>query len=398
MSVLSTGSVLAPLAVFLLLGASSWFGWRLSERVVTTAVVLGIAVVIVGAAEVCLEVARHGHAHGDLGLWFGSEHHKVRLAFEADWVSAPFALTAAVLCGVIAVFAGRYLHREPGYLRFHLLLSLFVVGVECVARAAHSELLIVGWELTGITSALLISFFHTRPGPVAHGLRAFITYRVCDVGLFAGLLLAHRHAPPVLVGLLLLWAAMGKAAQFPIGEWLPRAMEGPTPSSALFYGAVSVALGPLLLLRTHHEWAASHIAHLAIILVGAVTAGYATLIGRTQPDVKSTLAYACMAHMGLVMVEIGLGWTAVAVIHLLTHAAYRGVQVLRSPSAVREHRESTPGGTVPGLRIERLLPSGARSRWYRVALERGYVDDWLIDRLVGGPIRRLRRAHSIRRR
>src|SRR4029079_18170497 len=209
------------------------------------------------------------------------------------------------------------------------------------------DLLFAGWELVGISSVLLVAFFHERVGPVRAAIRPLVTYRLCDVGLVLAAVLLHQSlhttvfvdvfraqqehasgtslstgyvAPATWVALALLVAAMGKSAQFPVGGWLPRAMEGPTASSAIFYGGLSVHAGVFLLIRSAPLYAHEPIAAGAIILVGAVTAGIATLSGQVSPDAKSALSYATIAQVGLMFVECGLGFHGIALVHLSAHA------------------------------------------------------------------------------
>lgn len=403
MSVLLLAPVGLPMAAFLVLGAGMWFGVRWSERVSSAAVILTAA-----AATGCLVIAYGIEITRGVPLTTGlGSLGPVGAGLVGDHLSLPFALLGAGLGTLIGVFAQRYLHRDPGFLRFYLLLALFIAAVDLVALAASLETIVIGWEAVGLSSALLIAFFHQRRGPVAHGLRAFVTYRVCDIGLIiAALLVSRSHldgtgwdivpsSGAALLGLALLWAAMGKSAQFPFGDWLPRAMEGPTPSSAIFYGAVSVSMGPYLLLRTESLWGSSTTARVAIVLVGVVTAGYATLIGRTQTDIKSALAYASMTQIALVFIEVGLGWDTLALIHLITHAALRAAQILRSPSLLHDHHhlEKSMNGPLPatGAHLERALPLSVRTWLYRFALERGYTNGWLVEGLLGGFARGVRR-------
>jgi len=376
-----------PFAAVPVLGALSWLGRPPAERAVAAVVVLSAA----ASAGLVVAAAWSGPARADLGPWFAG----LPLVLVADGWSAPVGAVAGLLGALIGAFSRRYLHRDPGYLRFYLLLALFVAGVQLVVLAGALDLLVVGWELTGLASALLIAFFHRRRGPVAHGLRAFVTYRVCDVGLVGAVVVAHHGGPPLAIGLLLLWGSMGKAAQFPLGGWLPRAMEGPTPSSAICYGAISVSLGPYLLLRTGPVWSQAPAVPVLIAVVGGLTALHATLVGRAQTDVKTSLAYASATQVGLVFVEIGLGWHALALAHLLGHAALRGAQVLRSPSLLHDHHhlEQALGGPVPrtGAFWERVVPRPARLWLYRFALERGYLDAVVVDRVAGGFARLVRR-------
>src|SRR5262249_12342072 len=174
-------------------------------------------------------------------------------------------------------------HRERGYFRFFVLLHLFAFGSLLAFAAGSFDLLAAGWEIVGITSVLLIGFFQLRPAPVENALRVFAVYRACDIGLLVGVFAMHHWAGtatftsgfPLLTGsqglivsLLLLLAASGKAAQVPFSGWLPRAMEGPTPSSAIFYGAISIHAGAYLLLRMQPTLARSAPASALVILIG----------------------------------------------------------------------------------------------------------------------------------
>ncbi|GAA3093137.1 proton-conducting transporter membrane subunit [Streptosporangium carneum] len=422
-----------PLLAFLLLAVFAWRGGRRAEWTVSTAVALAFALATASAIVlVCLMVSGGERVLTvSVGTWFGTGESEFHLLLVGDRLSLPFAVLMALLGGLIGVFSQRYLHKEPGYLRFYMLLALFGAGVELVALSGALELTFVGWELAGLASALLIAFFHERRKPVEHGLRAFLTYRVCDVGLLAGVVWLHHatgsstvvgaealaegavpgdtgwaafQAPAaardaLLIGLLLLWAAMGKSAQVPLGGWLPRAMEGPTPSSAVFYGAISVSLGPYLLLRTESVWTGAPGARIAIVVVGALTAVHATLVGRAQTDIKSALAYASMTQVGIILVEVGLGLRYLALAHLIAHAASRSAQILRSPSLIHDHHhlEQATGRPLPptGRHLDRVVPRGAQTWLYRYALERGYFDAWLRDHVVGGLTRLVRRADSL---
>ncbi|CCH31312.1 proton-conducting transporter membrane subunit [Actinosynnema sp. NPDC047251] len=376
-----------PFGAFLLLGLVSWLDLPLGERAVSAVAVLSAAV----SSGLLAVVATAGPVEVPLGAWFDG----FPLVLVADGLSVPVGVLSGLLGALIGAFSRRYLHRDPGYRRFHLLLALFVAGVQLVVLAGTLDLLVVGWELTGLASALLIAFFHQRRGPVAHGLRAFATYRLCDVGLVGAAVVVHHDGPPLAVGLLLLWGSMGKAAQFPLGGWLPRAMEGPTPSSAICYGAISVSLGPYLLLRTAPEWSQAPALPVLIAVVGGLTAVHATLVGRAQTDIKTTLAYASTTQIGLVLVEIGLGWELLALVHLLGHAALRSAQILRSPSLLHDHHHleqalGEPVGGGGGF-WDRVTPRPVRLWLYRFALERGYLDAVVVERAAGGFVRLVRR-------
>jgi NAD(P)H-quinone oxidoreductase subunit 5 len=322
-----------------------------------------------------------------------------------DRLSVPFLALAAVLSGLIGQFSATYLHRESGFLRFFLLLHLFAFGSLLAFAAGSFDLLAAGWEIVGITSVLLIGFFQQRPAPVENGLYVFAVYRACDIGLLVGIFAMHHWAGtasfdsgfPTLTGaravvvcLLLLLAASGKAAQVPFSGWLPRAMEGPTPSSAIFYGAISIHAGAYLLLRAQPLLAQSVFASSLVILIGAATAVHGTIVGRASADAKTSLAYATLTQVGIVFIEIGLGWKWLAVAHILGNATVRTMQYLRAPSMLHDYHQmhSAIGGepSPTGKQIEELLPEMVQLWLYRWALDRGHLDTilerWLIAPLL----------------
>lgn len=409
--------VAAPAFAFAALALTAWARGHLPERVIVRVVASAFAAAAVAASATGLDLWCTG-AHEvrvSLGSWFDLAHYGFALELVVDRLSLPFALLGAVLAGVVAAFSSRYLHRERGFARFFVLIALLGAGVELVVLAGSLDLVFFGWELVGLASALLIAFFDERSAPVRHGLRAYVTYRMCDVGLLAALVWLHHTtataafggaapwaglavpaetADATVVGLLLCFAAMGKSAQVPFGGWLPRAMEGPTPSSAIFYGALSIHLGPYLLLRAAPILERAPVAAAAVVIVGALTAGHATFVGRVQTDVKSALAYASMTQAGLIFVEIGLGLRFVAVAHIAGHACVRTLQLLRAPNLLHENHELelAMGSHLPrtGGHLERLVPRALQPWLYRLALERGYFDAILLDHLVGGVVRFLR--------
>ncbi|KPK51745.1 MAG: hypothetical protein AMJ63_11535 [Myxococcales bacterium SG8_38_1] len=405
-----------PALAVLALGLRAWAYRPWSERATVGIVGFAFTAAVADCAlsSVWLLTADVTEVRVPLGSWFSVGHYSFDWNLIADRLSIPFAAFSAVLLGLVASFSRRYLHREPGFARFYLLLAIFGTAVELVVLAGSLDLVFLGWELVGLTSALLIAFFHERRGPVEHGLRAFLTYRLCDVGLlaagvalhfmvgtsevgpstggpWAGFVVPSTWAGATIVGLLIVWASMGKAAQLPFSGWLPRAMEGPTPSSAVFYGALSIHLGPYLLLRAESILQASGLAAGAVIAVGALTALHATFVGRTQTDIKSALAYASMTQVGLIYVEIGLGFRYLAVAHIVGHAAIRTLQILRSPSLLHDHHhlEQAMGTQLPrtGGHLERLVPNALQPWLYRVALERGGFDALLKDWIVGPALR-----------
>jgi len=166
-------------------------------------------------------------------------------------------------------------------------------------------------------------------------------------------------------------------------------MEGPTPSSAIFYGAISIHAGAYLLLRIQPLLARSILASVLVILIGVATAIHGTIVGRASADAKTSLAYASLTQVGVVFVEIGIGWTSIAVVHILGHATVRTMQFLRAPSMLHDYHQmhSAIGGEIiPGRQFEDLLPERVTLWLYRWAFDRGHLDTfldcWVIDPLL----------------
>ncbi len=400
-----------PAAGALLIGAMLGLGRRPTERTVVavamTALLLSFASVTVGAARWTANLFRATDVR--IGHWYSAGDASYELVFLLDRVSMPVSLTAGLLLLATCRFSVSYLHREPGFVRFFALVLVFGSGIQLLLLGGSVELLFAGWELVGMTSVLLVAFFHERTAPVRAAIRLLVTYRLSDVGLLVSALLLHRDAHStsfadvletkaaaggtfVVLGFLL--AAMGKSAQFPIGGWLPRAMEGPTASSAVFYGGLSVHAGVYLLARIEPLYSGSPVIRLLIIGVGLVTAAAATLSAQVSPDAKSSLAYATITQVGLMFVECGLGFPTIAVIHLVAHTILRYYQFLRTPSVLQDalERRAVLGATRADESAARweLLGLPLRRFLYRLAIERFEVEAAL-ERWIARPALELSR-------
>lgn len=429
--------VAAPAALVVVLGASSLLDRKLSESWTDRVTRVSVTVALLCAVGVLVLMLGHGTRHVviDLGNWMAVEYHGAAsgpdqphyhfaITFVFDRLSIPFVILSLVLCGVIGAFAVRYMHREPGYNRFFTLFAMFTLGMVLASLAGTIETLFAGWELVGLSSALLIAFFHERPATCRNGLRVWVVYRVSDAALLIAAVIMHSlagggdfgrligndpaHPWPqghtsmaagqaLVVGGLLLIAAAGKSALVPFSGWLPRAMEGPTPSSAVFYGALSVHLGAYLLLRLSPLLEATPVLSVLVILLGLTTAVYGYVTGSVQTDIKSALSFASLSQVGLIVTEIGIGaffpfmWY-VALVHLIGHACLRTLQFVRAPTLLRDYREleNAIGTRLPQLTAGWVSRMSERGRaWvYRLALERGYLDAFLADYLVA-PLLRL---------
>jgi NADH:ubiquinone oxidoreductase subunit 5 (subunit L)/multisubunit Na+/H+ antiporter MnhA subunit len=403
--------VLAPGVLFAVFGMLWLMGWAPSERVISTATGLTFLMSVFGLVGMVVGLVwtSDDSVTVEFGNWFAVHDYRFPLVLMADWLSLPFLAMTVVLSGLIGRFSATYLHRERGFLRFFLLLQLFAFGSLLAFAAGSFDLLVGGWEMVSITSVLLIAFFLQRAAPVENGLRVFAVYRACDIGLLVAVFAMHHWAATasfhaglpelsarqsMIVGLLLLAAAAGKAAQVPFSGWLPRAMEGPTPSSAIFYGAISIHAGAYLLLRVQPMIARSGLATALVLAAGAITAIHGTIVGRASSDAKTSLAYSSLTQVGVVFIEIGLGWTSIAIAHILGHAMVRTLQFLRAPSMLHDYHamHSASGGEVPptGQHLEDLFPRSMQLWLYRWALDRGHLDA-ILERALVHPLMRLSR-------
>ena len=412
----------SPVALVAILGVAALLGLSLGEfrtnRLTFLSTVIALTCTLCILAGMLLTDRREVIL--ELGNWMAipEQHFHFHVKFIFDRLSVPMIILSLLLCGTVSAFTSRYLHREPGYDRFMLFYALFTLGMVLSTLAGTIETLFFGWELVGLSSALLVGFFHERPITVRNGFRVWCVYRVADAAfLCAAVALHHSTSAGDLdaligsgpwpegratltvnqafwIGMLLLIAAAGKSALVPFSSWLPRAMEGPTPSSAIFYGALSVHLGAYLLLRLGPLLQVSWLLSGAVITVGLLTALYASMTARVQTDIKSALAFASLTQVGLIVAEIGMGLRYIALIHLIGHAVLRTLQLLRAPSLLHDYRELENAlGTRPvwGMSrwLERFSP-GTRANWYRYAMEQGYLDTYLEEFLVQPFIRLFR--------
>lgn len=330
------------------------------------------------------------------GTWFASGDFAVRLGLLADARALPFATLVALVGWLTLRFSVDYMHREDGFHRFFLAMCLFLAGMQTVVLAGNLVLLFVGWELIGLSSYLLIGYARERAVATGNALRAFVTNRLGDAGLVAAtggafawigtldwdtLAQAVPREASLDVGFIafaLLVAALAKSAQVPFSPWIARALEGPTPSSAIFYGSLMVHAGVFLLIRAEPLLTAAPAVMALVAAAGLLTALYGGLSSRVQTDVKSALMFSTTAQVGLMFLACGLGWFDWALLHLLLHAALRSWQFLAAPSFMHD----APPQARPAL------PALLRGqRMYTAALNRFWLEplgDWLISRPTQG--------------
>lgn len=288
---------------------------------------------------------------------YETEHFVFALQFYYDHITAVYSIVGAVLFFLVSTFSRYYMHRDEGYKRFFNTILFFAVGYNLIIFSGNFETLFIGWEIIGLASFLLIAFYRNRYLPVKNAYKTLSNYRISDVALMLAMWMMHHlthqnisfaqlteakeiaiqtdhNSMAVFIVILVVLAATIKSAQFPFTFWLPRAMEGPTSSSAIFYGSLSVHIGVFILLRTYPFWQDMNWAKITIICIGAATGIIATLIARVQPTVKTQIAYSSAAQIGIIFIEVALGLHILALVHFAGNAFLRTYQLLVSPSVL----------------------------------------------------------------
>lgn len=279
------------------------------------------------------------------------------IQFYYDLVTVVFSIVGAVLFFLVSTFSRYYMHRDEGYKRFFNTILFFALGYNLIIFSGNFETLFIGWEIIGLSSFLLIAFYRNRYLPVKNAFKVISNYRLSDLALILAMWMMHHlthqnisftqlaeakstavqndhSGMAAFIVIMIILAAVIKSAQVPFTSWLPRAMEGPTTSSAIFYGSLSVHIGVFLLLRTGPFWQHMLWAKIVIISIGALTGIMATLIARVQPTVKTQIAYSSAAQIGIIFIEVALGWHVLALVHFAGNAFLRTYQLLVSPSVL----------------------------------------------------------------
>jgi len=315
------------------------------------------AMLIDAMLSVGLLVQALGGAHYQANfVWAVLGNRPLELGYQIDPLTAVMLNVVTVVGSLIFIYSVGYMHGDPRYPRYFAYMSLFAASMLTLVLANNLLLLYVGWEGVGLCSYLLIGFWFERPAAARASLKAFVTTRVGDLFMFIGILLIFftigtlqfdevfeaveggRLAGPTLTlaALLLFGGAVGKSAQVPLHVWLPDAMEGPTPVSALIHAATMVAAGVYLVARTYLLFFASpdHTALTVVAYVGGITALMAATIGIVQDDIKRVMAYSTISQLGYMMMGLGvLGYTA-GVFHLMTHAFFKALLFLAAGSVI----------------------------------------------------------------
>ncbi len=392
--------ILIPLIGFLISLMIPGSKETLISRIAFTVVGLHFAIFLVFVINWLL----NGHPTLDLKdiVVFQTEGYEFLVDFCFDKITAVYLFVGAFLTFLVTVYSRYYLHREQAYKRFFNTLLFFYLGYNITVLAGNFETLFMGWEILGICSFLLIAFYRDRYLPVKNAIKVFSVYRIGDVGLILAMWMAHHlwHANitfiqlrndglvhseleshtliGVFISLMILITAAVKSAQLPFSSWLPRAMEGPTPSSAIFYGSLSVHMGVFLLLRTFELWENQTSVRILIAVLGLSTSIIATFIARVQSSVKSQIAYSSISQIGLIFIEVACGFEMLALFHFAGNAFLRTYQLLVSPSVVSYLIREQFYNFVPRKQtIEDSFPKKIEYSIYLLSLKEWNLDSFL---------------------
>ncbi|NLH50028.1 MAG: NADH-quinone oxidoreductase subunit L [Myxococcales bacterium] len=290
--------------------------------------------------------------HQVLFSWIGVGALQVPFGLVVDQLSAVMVLVVTGVGFLIHVYAVGYMHGDPGFRRFFTYLNLFVFAMLLLVLGDSLLVMFVGWEGVGLCSYLLIGYYYEKPSAADAGKKAFVVNRIGDFGFLLAIFLCYYHFGTlefeglsqklagvsggviVTITLLLFLGATGKSAQIPLYFWLPDAMEGPTPVSALIHAATMVTAGVYMIARTHFLFDLAPFSQAVVATVGGLTAFYAATIAFAQRDLKRILAYSTISQLGYMFVGVGLGAYAAGVFHLMTHAFFKALLFLGAGSVM----------------------------------------------------------------
>jgi proton-translocating NADH-quinone oxidoreductase chain L len=350
-----------PLAASLVTAAIAFFAPKNVRAYAHLPVIVATALACLLSVGVLWAVHEQGeHAGGPIDsyyTWFavpgGTANVEVGFQLRADALTAVMLVTVTFVGTFITVFAVGYVHGDEGYPRFFAIVGLFIFSMTGLVLATNFLLLYAFWEGVGVCSYLLIGFWFTKPSAAAAARKAFLVTRIGDVGLLIGILVLWSHCGYVLdydgifskagnIGagvvtaacLLLFCGAAGKSAQFPLHVWLPDAMEGPTPVSALIHAATMVTAGVYLVARCTPLYVQAPAAQVTVAAVGGFTALLAALIALTQHDLKRVLAYSTISQLGYMFLAVGSGAVTAGIFHLFTHAFFKALLFLAAGSVM----------------------------------------------------------------
>jgi NADH-quinone oxidoreductase subunit L len=394
-----------PLAGFVLV---LLFGRRLGEPGAGWLATLMVAASFVVTVGVFLDLLSRDEADrtevATLFSWIPVGSLQVDMAFLADPLSITMALFVTGIGTLIHLYAIGYMHGDPKFSKFFLYLNLFAASMLVLVLGENLLVTFLGWEGVGTCSYFLISFWHTRASAATAGKKAFVTNRVGDWGVMMAMFLAFgavgtlsyagingaaesgvlSSATATAIAMMLFIGAVGKSAQLPLYLWLPDAMEGPTPVSALIHAATMVTAGVFVMTRINpvlahsYEWAPT-----IIVIVGVATALFAASIAIAQHDIKKVLAYSTVSQLGFMFIAVGSGAYVAAIFHMITHAFFKALLFLGSGSVIHGMHHEQDMRRMGALRV--LMPVTAITfiiGWLAIAGVPPFAGFWSKDEIL----------------
>ncbi len=368
--------VFLPLLGFLIAGL---FGKKIGDRaseVVTTSF-LFVACLLAWIAFFAVGFGDHD-TRVQVMKWIYVGDLKVDWAFRIDTMTVIMLIVVTTVSSLVHLYSIGYMHEDPSRPRFFAYLSLFTFAMLMLVTADNLLQLFFGWEGVGLASYLLIGFWYEKPSANAAAMKAFVVNRVGDFGFMLGIFaifvmtgsiafeevfaaapglagktisfLGHNWDAPTVIALLLFVGACGKSAQFLLHTWLPDAMEGPTPVSALIHAATMVTAGVFMVARMSPIFELSQTALNVVMLVGATTAFFAATVGLVQNDIKKVIAYSTCSQLGYMFVAMGAGAYSIGMFHLLTHAFFKALLFLGAGSVIHAMHHEQDMRHMGGLR------------------------------------------------
>ena len=377
--------VFLPLIGFLIAGLfGRLIGARGSEIVTTSLLVVSAVLSWIAFFNVGFG---SGTTRVQVATWLASGDLRVDWAFRVDTLTVVMLVVVNTVSSLVHLYSIGYMHEDPHRPRFFAYLSLFTFAMLMLVTADNLLQMFFGWEGVGLASYLLIGFWYQKPSACAAAMKAFIVNRVGDFGFLLGIFLvfvltgsvAFESIFPQIAGLtektfrflgydwnaltltalLLFMGAMGKSAQFLLHTWLPDAMEGPTPVSALIHAATMVTAGVFMVVRLSPIFEYAPVAMTVIVVIGATTAFFAATVGLVQNDIKRVIAYSTCSQLGYMFVALGVGAYSSGIFHLFTHAFFKALLFLGAGSVIHAMHHEQDMRKMGGLRKHIPLTAAA---------------------------------------
>src|SRR5712692_673206 len=371
-----------PLLPLLGSAINGLFGAKWPNRIVTLVAISSTGLSFLGALETLREFFLLSSAQipwvKQYFTWIAAGNFRAGFDLQIDQLTVVMLMVVTGVGWLIHIYSTGYMAHEGGYYRFFSYLNLFMFFMLILEMGANYVLLFVGWEGVGLCSYLLIGFYFLKKSAADAGKKAFIVNRIGDFGFMLGMFLLFRtfhtldfksvfdQAAPMqsdamghfgtltVASLLLFTGAIGKSAQLPLYVWLPDAMEGPTPVSALIHAATMVTAGVYVVARSHVLFTHAPTAMLAVAVVGCATALFAATIGLVQTDIKRVLAYSTVSQLGYMFLACGVGAFSAGIFHLMTHAFFKALLFLAAGSVIHAMGGEQDMNRMGGL--ERYIP------------------------------------------